>query len=192
MTVQFVIDEAAPIGRLRAFNTAIGIGRGYRIRLIVIYQSLGQVRQCFPEDNGQTVLSNTVQCYFGANDFQTAEHIFNMLGDRTIIVDSGGSGDGISRQNADNGNSQSVSHNNNYNWSQLAQPLLKPAQILRLGGRWCITFKPGTPPIMTYLTRYYEKQPKPLGFRKMVIDTICLFLLSVMIAFLVTGVFLQR
>lgn len=59
--VQFVIDEAASLGHLEPISDMIAIGRGYGIRLVLIYQSLGQLKICFPNGQDATVLGNTTQ-----------------------------------------------------------------------------------------------------------------------------------
>ena len=45
-----------------------------------IYQSLGQLKKCFPDGQDQTLLSNTTQVFFGVNDQQTAEYVSARLG----------------------------------------------------------------------------------------------------------------
>ena len=72
--------------------------RGYGVRLIFIYQSLGQLKKCFPEGQDVTLLSNVTQVYFGVNEQQSAEYMSNRLGDETIVVKSGGTSRSRSRQ----------------------------------------------------------------------------------------------
>jgi type IV secretion system protein VirD4 len=157
--VHFVLDEAATLGHLEAIDDAVDKFRGYGVRLLLAYQSLGQLRKCFPEGQEQTLLSNVTQIFMGTNDWQTAEYIGNRLGDETIIVTSGGSNRGGSSQTSNQQGQSSNSHswNGSDNWSQNARKLLQPSEVLNLHPRTAITFTPGSPPICTWLTRYYEK-----------------------------------
>jgi type IV secretion system protein VirD4 len=157
--VHFVLDEAASLGHMDCLDDAVDKFRGYGVRLQFYYQSLGQLKKCFPEGQDQTLLANTTTAYFGVNDQQTAEYVSARLGEETIIVESGGTSTGRSRQTSDHASqgSSSYSYNANANWAQNARKLLKPEEITALDERIAITFTPGKPPIWTTLVRYYEK-----------------------------------
>ena len=156
--VYFVLDEAASLGKMEAIDDAVDKYRGFGVRLQFYFQSLGQLKKCFPEDDGQTLLSNVTQVFFGVNDLPTAEYVSNRLGEQTIVVNSGGSGTGSSRQNSRNGeNSSGSSTNASHNWNQHGRKLLTSAEVLSLPPRLAITFTPGVPPVYTELVRYYEE-----------------------------------
>jgi type IV secretion system protein VirD4 len=156
--VTFVLDEAASLGRMDALDDAVAVGRGYGVRLQFYYQSVSQLRKCFPDGQEQTLLSNVSQVFFGINDLNTAEYVSNRLGESTIVVSSGGTGLGTSHQMSSKGDgSSSRSTNENSNWSQMGRKLLKPDEVLGLSERIAITFTPGVPPIWTTLVRYYEE-----------------------------------
>ena len=159
--MHFVLDEAASLGNLSQIDDAVDKFRGYGVRLMFVYQSLGQLRKCFPEGQEQTLLSNVTQVYFGVNDQQTADYVSARLGEETIVVKSGGTSRSRSRQYSEgNGNgSYSTSWNTNDNWQQQARKLLKSEEVTALSPRTAITFAPGVPPICTQLTRYYEGRP---------------------------------
>src|SRR5262249_44787922 len=95
--VPYLLDEAAALGHMQQLDDAVDKYAGYGVRLMFAYQSLGQLKKCWPSDEGQTLLSNTTKIFFGTNDVQTAEFISKCLGNETIIVDSGGSNWGTSR-----------------------------------------------------------------------------------------------
>ncbi|MBS0207743.1 MAG: type IV secretory system conjugative DNA transfer family protein [Planctomycetes bacterium] len=162
--VHFVLDEAASLGHLDCLDDAVDKFRGYGVRLQFYYQSLGQLKKCFPEDQDQTLLSNTSQVFFGVNDPQTAEYVSARLGEETIVVDSGGSGSGKSVQ-VPGATPGSTSHSENWNsgWQQQARKLLKPEEVAALSPRVAITFTPGIPPLWTTLVRYYEEQVRTPG-----------------------------
>ena len=160
--VHFVLDEAASLGHMEAMDDAVDKYRGYGLRLIFYYQSLGQLKKCFPDGQDQTLLSNVSQTFFGVNDLQTAEYVSNRLGERTIVLRSGGTGTGTSHQNSVRGDSsKSFSSNENDNWAQHGRKLLKPEEVMTLSERIAITFTPGVPPIWTRLVRYYEESLVP-------------------------------
>ncbi|MBC7818250.1 MAG: type IV secretory system conjugative DNA transfer family protein, partial [Planctomycetaceae bacterium] len=56
--IHFVLDEAASLGHLEVIEDAVDKFRGFGIRLQFYYQSLGQLKKCFPNGQDQTLLSN--------------------------------------------------------------------------------------------------------------------------------------
>ena len=123
------------------------------------FQSVSQLRKCFPDGQDQTLLSNVSQVFFGINDLPTAEYVSNRLGEETIVVRSGGTSTGKSWQSSNNGGgSHGSSSNASDNWAQQGRKLLKPEEILALSDRIAITFTPGVPPIWTTRIRYFEER----------------------------------
>ena len=159
--VHMVLDEAASLGRMDAIDDAIDKYRGYGIRLIFFFQSLSQTLQIFAKGQEKTLLSNTTQIFFGTNDLDAAELISNRLGEKTIILDSGGTSDGTNRSDTMNSSLPSSSsgsnRGNSRNWSQTTRKLLKPDEIINLHPRTAITLTPGMRPIVSTLVRYYEE-----------------------------------
>jgi type IV secretion system protein VirD4 len=162
-----ILDEAASLGHLEILDDAVNVYRGYGIRLLFFYQSLGQLQTCFPNGAHQTLLSNATQIFMAVNDVGlpggagTADYISARLGEKTIVVNSGGSSSGQSSQWSNGGNQSSrgggTSSNDNSNWQPQARKLLQPSEVVALNPRVAITFTPGVPPILTWLPRYYEK-----------------------------------
>jgi len=164
--VHFLLDEASSLGHMEQIDDAVDKYRAYGVRLIFGFQSLGQLKRCFPEGQDQTLLSNVTQVFFGVNDLQTAEYVSNRIGEQTIVVDSGGRSRGTSQQYSvrDYGSS-TTSTNSNHNWQQHGRKLLKPEEVMALPPRTAITFAPGVPPISTQLLRYYEGRPNSIWQR---------------------------
>ena len=157
--VHFVLDEAASLGKLEPIDDAVDKFRGYGIRLVFLYQSMGQLKKCFPDGQEQTLLSNVTQIFFGVCDKDGADYVSNRLGEETIIVDSGGKNQSSSHSQSKEGDgSVSKTYGTNDNWAQQARKLLKPEEVTALSPRVAITFTPGVPPIASTLTRYYENQ----------------------------------
>jgi type IV secretion system protein VirD4 len=159
--IHFILDEAASLGHMEAIDDALDKYRGYGIRLQFYFQSLGQLKTCFPNGQDQTLLSNTSQVYFGVNDNATADYISARLGESTIVVDSGGTSSGGSYQST-KGQHPTYSYGNSYNssrnWQQQTRKLLKPEEIMVLPPRTAITFTPGVRPICTTLLPYFENR----------------------------------
>jgi type IV secretion system protein VirD4 len=156
--VHFVLDESSSLGHLEALDDATDKYRGYGVRLQFYFQSLSQVKKCFPDGQEQTLLSNVSQVYFGVNDLPTAEYVSNRLGEATIAITSGGTSTGTSWSSSANGqNSHGYSTNSSENWQQHGRKLLKPEEVMMLPERTAITFTPGVPPVCTTLVRYYEE-----------------------------------
>ena len=85
--VHWILDEAASFGHLPVIDDAIERMRGFGTRLTFVYQSMGQLQQCFPDGRSATFLSNMDnQIYFGTNDTFTANAISEKLGVATITV----------------------------------------------------------------------------------------------------------
>ena len=159
--VHLILDEAAELGHMDAIDTAIGLGRGYGLRIQFYYQSVGQLKKCFPDGGEQTVLSNCTQTYFAVNDNDTATLVSNRLGEETIVLTSGGTSRGTSWQSsggAQPSNSHGGSGSTNHNWQLQARKLLKPEEVMALSPRMAITFTPGMPPICTRLIRHFEEK----------------------------------
>jgi type IV secretion system protein VirD4 len=157
--VHFVLDESATLGHMEAIDDAVDKYRGYGVRLQFYYQSVGQVKKCFPDGQEQTLLSNVSQIFFGVNDKDTAQYVSDRLGEETIIVTSGGTSSGTTRQEGTVAQS-TISHSTQRsdNWAQQARRLLKPEEVAGLPTRVAITFTPGVPPVRTTLIRYYEEK----------------------------------
>jgi len=163
--VHFVLDEAASLGHMDALDDAVDKLRGFGVRLQFYYQSLGQLKKCFPEGQDQTILSNVSQVFMCVNDNDTAKYVSDRLGEETIVVESGGTSSGTSRQVPQWGSapSSSYSSGSSENWQQQARKLLKPEEVAALSERTAITFTRGVPPLWTTLVRYYEKDFMPPG-----------------------------
>lgn len=193
--VHFILDEAASLGHMEALDDAVDKYRGYGVRLQLYYQSLGQLKRCWPEGQDQTLLSNVTQVFFAVNDQPTAEYVSARLGEATILVTSGGTSSGKSSQGSKEGTNYSYSTNISENWQQLGRKLLKPEEVTGLHERVAITFTPGIPPVWSWLVRYYEKAFKNkqgIGLWKCLIDATCLFLWMAMMAVMFTALLMGQ
>lgn len=192
--VRFILDEAASLGHMGALDDAVDKLRAYGVRLLFLWQSLGQLHKCFPEGQEQTLLSNVTQIFFGVQDQQTSEYVSSRLGETTITTESGGTSLSTTTQQSMQGETSSRSTSTNRNWQYMARKLLKPEEVTALSERVAITFTPGVPPIATRLLRYYEKDFKKIngmGLLQMTWRTAS-FLISVLVVALIILAFVLQ
>lgn len=192
-TVNVILDECAAVmeGHGKTLEELLTVGRGFNLKVTAIFQSMAQLTKLFPEGQEGTLLANTSQIFFGTQDWKTAEYVSNRLGEETIIVTSGGTGTSVSRSpNPQGGTNYSSSTSTNNNWQQHGRKLLMPTEVIGLDRRLALTFTPGVPPICSRLVRYYENDfgaPTGLSRAKMIFDTACLFLGSLVLAGMFTA-----
>jgi type IV secretion system protein VirD4 len=159
--VLFLLDEAAALGHMACIEDAVTQLRGYGVRLVFFYQSIGQLEKCFPKGGAQTFLANMDRLYFAVNDYATAERVSAELGDATVPVLTTSGGTNQSTTTDFHGH-QSTQRGSNDNWSlaHAGRKLLQPAEILRLDERIGIVFCAGVRPFLTRLVRAYEPEFK--------------------------------
>jgi type IV secretion system protein VirD4 len=196
-TVIVVLDECAAVmaGHGDALEEMLTVGRGFKLKVTAIFQSMAQIRKLFPQGQEGVLLGNTSQIFFAVNEVEDAKYVATRLGEETIIVESGGTSHSTTQQSGQQNGGYSYSTSSNHNWQQMARSLLKPDEVIGLHPRVAITFTPGCPPIWTWLTRYYEKDfgaPTGLGPAKLIFDTACLFLCAAALAALWTAGLFQH
>src|SRR5262249_55588514 len=81
--IHFILDESSSLGHLDCIDDAVDKFRGYGAHLQFYFQSLGQLKKCFPGGQDQTLLSNVTGVFFGVNDNATADYVSARLGDET-------------------------------------------------------------------------------------------------------------
>ena len=86
--VLLMIDEFASLGHMEIIENALAFLAGYKIRLVLIVQGLGQLHDLY-DKGAENILQNcAVQVYFAANDETTAVYVSKRLGTKTISVRS--------------------------------------------------------------------------------------------------------
>lgn len=133
----FLLDEAARLGFMRILEIARDAGRKYGISLLLLYQSIGQMREAYGgRDASSKWFESASWISFGAiNDPETAEYISRRCGDTTVEVDQ------LSRSSQMSGSSRTRS-------KQLARrPLILPHEVLRMRADEQIIFTAGNPPL---------------------------------------------
>jgi type IV secretion system protein VirD4 len=101
----FLLDEAARLGYMRIIETARDAGRKYGITLLMLFQSLGQMREAF---GGRDATSKWFESaswvsFSAINDPETAKYISERCGMTTVEVNQ------VSRTSRDMGSSRTRS-----------------------------------------------------------------------------------
>ncbi|WP_419906522.1 Ti-type conjugative transfer system protein TraG [Hoeflea sp.] len=133
----FLLDEVARLGYVRILETARDAGRKYGISLLLLFQSIGQMRETWGgRDATSKWFESAAWVSFAAiNDPETAEYISRRCGNTTVEVDQ------LSRTSQMSGSSRTLS-------KQLAaRPLILPEEVLRMRGDEQIVFTSGNPPL---------------------------------------------
>lgn len=157
--VLFMLDECASLGHFEPLEDAITQLSGYGFRSFTVWQSIGQLEKCFPHGASTTLLSNVEKVVFGINDFDTAELFSKMLGETTIQVaqeqgggNTGGGHDHMGQEN------RSWGSNEGWSVSETARQLLKPDELMNLGGNQALVVARGMRPMLVRTVRYYEPE----------------------------------
>lgn len=133
----FLLDEVARLGYLRILETARDAGRKYGISLLLLFQSIGQMRETYGgRDASSKWFESASWISFAAiNDPETAEYISRRCGNTTVEVEQ------LSRTSRMSGSSRTRSR-------QLsARPLILPEEVLQMRSDEQIVFTAGNPPL---------------------------------------------
>lgn len=80
----YLIDEFPSLGRMPFFVTSLAFLAGYRIKCLLIAQSLNQLDQAYGRDN--PILDNChLRVTYGANDERTAKRISDLIGQTSLM-----------------------------------------------------------------------------------------------------------
>ncbi|UUP20053.1 Ti-type conjugative transfer system protein TraG [Nitratireductor thuwali] len=133
----FLLDEVARLGYLRILETARDAGRKYGISLLLLFQSIGQMRETYGgRDASSKWFESASWISFAAiNDSETADYISRRCGNTTVEVEQ------LSRTSRMSGSSRTRSR-------QLsARPLILPEEVLQMRADEQIVFTAGNPPL---------------------------------------------
>ena len=133
----FLLDEVARLGYLRILETARDAGRKYGISLVLLFQSIGQMREAYGwrDATSKWFESASWVSFAAINDPDTADYISRRCGNTTVEVDQ------ISRSSQMSGSSRTRSKH------LTARPLILPDEVLRMRGDEQIIFTAGNAPL---------------------------------------------
>ena len=141
--VLFLIDEFPLLGAMPTLQKGLGLLAGYKIRIVLITQGLGQLDEIYGRQATEGILQNcALQIFFASNDDTTTNYVSSRLGSKTVQVKS--------RSQSQDWMSGSTST------SSIARPLLPPEEVRRLNPKQAIIFKENTRPVLAEKIRYYS------------------------------------
>lgn len=155
----FFLDETATLKDFKILSTALFQLRAYGIRLNLFFQGLDQLREVFPPQTQQAVLSNVTQLFMGTNSLEEAEYLAKRFGQQTLSVSSSSRSWNTGRSYDPTGReSYSTGLNGSVNSQEIGRQYLFPDEILRLSRDTMITVIPSLPPIITRNVPFYSPQ----------------------------------
>lgn len=159
----FLLEEFAALKHLKPVEQALGIARGAGVRLWVVLQNLGQLKQYYKETMETFIANSGLIEIYQANDNETASYFSEFLGKtlKTREVKSKSSGGGSSAQGH---YSESTNESFSYSENHTVEPLFYPHELMQGKGQGQI-FNPktqkiimvsGNAPIITQKIPYYQ------------------------------------
>lgn len=133
----FLLDEVARLGYLRILETARDAGRKYGISLVLLFQSIGQMREAYGgrDATSKWFESASWMSFAAINDPDTADYISRRCGNTTVEVDQ------LSRSSQMSGSSRTRSKH------LTARPLILPEEVMRMRSDEQIIFMAGNAPL---------------------------------------------
>lgn len=145
--VLFVMDEFPTLGKMEQFMTGIAYFRGYRVRLFLIIQDTEQLKGIYEEHGMNSFLSNsTYRITFSANNYETAELISKLVGNKTV--------DQVSANKPKFFDLNPASRSLHVSETQRA--LLLPQEVINLDRDLQILLIESSPPIKSKKIKYYQ------------------------------------
>jgi type IV secretion system protein VirD4 len=145
--VLFMMDEFPTLGKMEQFITGIAYFRGYRVRLFLIIQDTEQLKGIYEEHGMNSFLSNsTYRITFAANNFQTAELISKLVGNKTV--------DQVSANRPKFFDLNPASRTLHVSSTQRA--LLLPQEVINLDRDLQILLIESSPPIKSKKIKYFQ------------------------------------
>ena len=152
--VLFIVDEAARLGHMKVLEEMRDTGRKYGITLVMLYQSLGQIRAQWGGESGLSDWMQSTGCQiFGAiNDQDTAERVSKRAGTYTAEVRS------TSRGTLARGSTGASGVNRTATTSLVSVPLIRPGEITQeMRADEQIVFVGGMAPIRCGRAIYFRR-----------------------------------
>ena len=143
--VLFMIDEFPMLGEMPSLAKGLALLAGYKIRIVLITQGLGQLKDIYGPGGQESILQNcAVQVFFASNDDSTTNYISSRLGTKTVPVTS---------------RSQAQDWKTTTSTNYVSRPLMAPEEVRRLPPTQAILFKEGARPVLAQKIRYYADWP---------------------------------
>ena len=144
--VMFMMDEFPTLGKMEQFMSGIAFFRGYKVRLFLIIQDTQQLKGTYEDSGMNSFLSNsTYRITFAANNYETANLISQLCGNKTVESESAGKPKYLDF----NPGSRTI------NVSKAQRALLLPQEVIGLPRNEQIILIESQPPIKSKKIIYY-------------------------------------
>jgi type IV secretion system protein VirD4 len=138
----FLLDEAAALGFMNALQTARDTSRKYSINLVLLFQSIGQIRESWGTAGMQAWFdSSYLRSFSHISDIDAAELISRSCGEYTAVA--------VSQTESDHTDSRSE--------HEVGRRLIMPDEILRLPDDQQILLTQGQPPLLCRKAIYFRR-----------------------------------
>ena len=134
--VLFLLDEFASLGHLKMIESAMGLMRGYGLKLWPILQDLPQLKGRYPSLWQSFIANAGAIQVFGVNDKETADYFSHLLGQTTVDVEN------VSGED--------------YSYGKAGRALLMPDEIMRIERGWQLLLLQGAPAAVVEKVRYFD------------------------------------
>lgn len=131
--ILFLLDEAARLGPMALLETARDAGRKYGVTLLLLYQSLGQLREQWGDAGRQAWYDGTSwRLYAAVQDPETAREVSALCGEYGVVATAEGDSRGTQgRVGLGVAGGVSANSGRSENRSELRRALIKPDEILQ-------------------------------------------------------------
>ena len=150
--VLMLIDEFPMLGHMETLTKGLALLAGYRIRIALICQGLGQLEEIYRQGTEAVLQNCALQIFFASNDDSTTNWVSRRLGQRTVKVQSRNQGQDLAAATTST--------------SYVGRPLMAPEEVRLLRETKAIIFKEKARPILADKIRYYQDR----RFKKLLLD----------------------
>lgn len=141
----FLLDEAARLGPMRMLEEARDAGRGFKINLMLMFQTLGQMDVYGQSGRRQWMDVAAIKVFSSIGDPDSAEMVSRMCGEFTAITHGSSANWGSSRRSGELFGQ--TSHGSGSSSGEIARRLIRPEEVLGLRGDEQLLLVKGQPPI---------------------------------------------
>lgn len=145
----FILDEFPNIGKIPDFEKKLSTMRSRGINTAIIFQSIAQLKNRYPNDVWQELLGNCdSKLCMGCNEIMTAEYVSNLLGVATVENNS------VRKENGFDG----YLTYGNVNIAASKRNLINPDELIKLDNNKLIIIIRGKKPLIAFKYDYSEHE----------------------------------
>lgn len=150
-TVLFLLDEFPQLGRMNALSGAISTIRSYGGRMMIVAQSLSNLRSAYGPDGAQNFLANCrLQLFMAPDDSDTPDYVSKAIGNFT-------------RKSRSKSWTMGQIGKSNIQEREEGARLLRPEELRGLSADDCVLLIQDSNPVLAQKVKYYEDRfLKPL------------------------------